>query len=879
MPLSMKIEKMVKDIFLAQCVRGGIYSNKVSAMRIRNKGKKMEILKIFLTLQLFAGLTMNVIGQQSHSVMDFGALGDGQTIDTEAIQKAVNQCYADSGGVVFFPPGTYISGTLHLKSNVTLHIGEGATLKGSNNLGDYQLQPDTAYTSWASCRYIFIHCVDMNNVSIKGKGTIDGARVTDDFLKKNGRGPMAVLFENTDNVFLDEITVRNSANWAVTFLGCKGVVAKNVKVLDSRFDGINPVSSSDVLLEGCIIDGSGDDPIAIKNEGNPLCGHITQNIIIRNCIIRNTGHSALKFGTGTAGVFRNIQITGCIIENTGPLFSIQLMRPSLDINKERALENVMITDIIAKDVNKFIDITTIGVDKPVIRNLRFKNILIDGERNGSRIIGTPEAPIRDIVIDNVSSLVKGKRDSWLLTDNVNGLILRDLDLRFNENSGSLLDFENGTKLRAAVIDASGIQGQSALFKLNRVKDAKIQAIRTSHRFPEVEVKGSGSEGIFLYSDFPLIGQPVIVSQEVKPGNIYPAAKNVEILGIIQPGIIKAGEQAVLNVKLRNNGLAGIYRLQVLENKLETGSRWIWLEQNQAGEFLLDLKPHYYSGKYEVEVGGVPGTIDVLTTPARIETKDTLKIVNGPVDKLKVILAAQNTGGEKGNRSFKMVQNGKIADQCTVELAPGEIKDIELISREIENTPLSLKVEDFPEWKYQVASTTPSDFFFTKDGQIIIDAGGRLAVHEDYGTVYINDVEGDFDAIVKIRSQQPTGEYASIGLIVRNELTDTASNGFMGYTKSLKYGGYTTWRKDLDGDGKFDHNSSEGGKEKWFKICKRGETFSLEVSGDGKEWHKSAGYTINSAKRIQDVGVFGNAYNDKAKNRVTFEYFKVFPLKN
>jgi len=211
-------------------------------------------MKKVILFFLLTALILNASGQKSYNVKDLGASGDGKTLDTDAIQKTIDRCYADSGGIVFFPPGTYISGTLQLKSNITLNIGKGVILQGSRTLSDYRLQPDTSFTRITSSRYVFLHCVNMHNVSITGEGVIDGIRLEDSRLVSHGRGPMTILFENTDNICVSGITIRNAANWSLTFFGCKGVVTRDVKVLNSRFDGINPVSSSDVLLDACIID-------------------------------------------------------------------------------------------------------------------------------------------------------------------------------------------------------------------------------------------------------------------------------------------------------------------------------------------------------------------------------------------------------------------------------------------------------------------------------------------------------------------------------------------------------------------------------------------------------------------------------------------------
>lgn len=838
------------------------------------------IMKITLVF-LLTILVFYVSAQQKYNVKDFGASGDGKTLDTEVIQKAIDQCYSDNGGVVFLSPGIYVSGTLQLKSHVTLEIGKGAILRGSVDLLNYHLQPDTSYTRGTASRYVFIQCVNMHDVSIIGEGIIDGLRLEDPGMGKHGRGPLGVLFENSDNILVSGITIRDAAGWSLTFFGCKGVVARDVKVLNGRADGINPVSSSDVLLDACLIEGSGDDAITIKNEGSPARGHVVENVIIRNCVIRNAINPAVKIGTGTAGIFRNILVTGCIFENTGAVFTLQLMRPSLNINPERVIENVTMTDIISRNSGRFLDITTIGVDQPVIRNIYIHDIVVDGVKTGSRILGTEEAPISNICIDKVFCQTKSKENNtWLKTDFVDGLTIRNIEVRDAGNMEPVLDFNNGSGLRVENIDIPGDLNNAPLFRLTQAKNVKIKTVREDCQSPEISIEGSRSDNILFFNDSPQCSQAAIVSSEVPAGSIRSEADKIEVLAITLPDQIKAGIPGTLKVKLHNSGIGGMYKLQAKEGKHEIGSHWLWLNDGATGEFFLNLNPVYQPGIHKIGIANVTKMVEVFQTPANIVVRDTMKVTNVSKDIIKVTLYLQNTGGEKGTKTLSLTQGGKIVDEQTVELEPGERRYASLTSKKITDRISELKVEGFPVWSYLTAFTEKSNFYFTKDGHIIIDAGGRLGIHEDYGAVYVNDVKGDFDAIVKFDDQQATGEYAGMGLIVRNELTDTTSNGFTEYTKTLKYGGFYVWRKDMDGDGKFDQNSYERGKD-WFKLSKRGKTFSLFKSNDGKNWEKTEmDYTINSINKIQDVGVFGNAYNNnKKKNRVSFEYFNVFPVVN
>lgn len=835
----------------------------------------LKVIPVLFLSFLFA----NVFGQSRYNVKDFGASGDGQTLNTRSIQQAIDQCHADSGGVVFFPPGVFVSGTLQLRSTVTLEIGQGATLQGSRNLSDYQTEPDTSYVLSTASRLVFLRCADMHDVSISGEGVIDGLRLKDPGMgDPNGRGPLAVFFENSRNVKVSDVTILNSAGWALTFFGCNGVTARNVTVLDGRFDGINPVSSSDVLLDACTIDGTGDDPITIKNEGNPRRGHRVENVIIRNCIVRNTTHPAVKIGTGTAGIFRNIHITGCIFENTGEVFSIQLMRPSLSKNPERVIENILFTNNIARNVLRFLDITTLGVDQPVIQNLHFSNIIIDEAKTASRILGNPEAPIHDISIEEIFFKSQtGEMDTWLKTDYLNNLRLRELNLQLNQKIKSILDFSNGDRLNVSEIEYSGLPDLPR-FRLHQAKNVRIKTNNPQPPFPEISIQGNQTETISVRSDFPFTTQPALVSEEVKAGSLLPAVPEVEVFELKTTAALIAGDPGNLKIRLQNKGPAGMFKLAASANQSDLGSRWLWLNANEKREVSLDLKPVYQPGKYEINVAGKSERIQVQTSPARIIIGDTMQIASAANDRLTFTLTLQNTGGQNGQRTVELKQNGQAADRQTVHLSPGEIQKLELTSQEPGNQPFSLTVEEFPEWRYQTTFVVPSEFYFTKNGEIFIDAGGRSDYRDDYGAVYLNDVVGDFDATVKFGTQQPTGMYAAIGLVVRNDLTDFASNGFSLFTKVLKYGGMNVWMKDLDGDGKIDHYSSEGG-EKWYRLSKRGKTFSLYIKKPENFWKKiGSDYLIESANETQDVGIFGNAFNNNKKNRVTFEFFEVTPVK-
>ena len=276
-------------------------------------------------LGLFGGLvcgsvlTAAAVEKACFDVRDYGAVGDGKQLDTEAIQRAIDNCGKGGGGTVYFPPGTYRAASLRLRSNVTLHLPAQATLLQSNDMADYPMAPEMCYVYCTESRRIFLRGDRVTNVSVVGVGVIDGQRALDEFEDRydghRRRGPLPILFENSHDIVLKDVTVRNSPGWSVTFFGCRNVGLERVKSIKSYADGINLVYCQNVRLNECLIEGSRDDAITTKNEpvramryggvneDGPGCGFLTENIAIENTTVCGTSHPAIKIGTGTADIF------------------------------------------------------------------------------------------------------------------------------------------------------------------------------------------------------------------------------------------------------------------------------------------------------------------------------------------------------------------------------------------------------------------------------------------------------------------------------------------------------------------------------------------------------------------------------------------------
>ncbi len=262
-------------------------------------------------------------------VADYGAIGDSLHINTLEIQKAIDDCSQNGGGIVVLKKGVYISGTIMLKDNVTLHIDEDAKLVGSSNPYDYQ-SIDTFIDATGQERgNCLIGGIGVSNISIVGKGSIDGngAAFTHENIsvkkkmlgiassnKKFGANrPFLLRFVKSSNIKIRDIELRQPAAWTCHFYQSNAIEVDNVSIYshaNHNNDGIDLDSSFNAVIKNCRID-TGDDAICFKTT-SPLP---TYDIRVQNCALKSEW-GALKFGTESMGDFYNIHISDCKIEDT-----------------------------------------------------------------------------------------------------------------------------------------------------------------------------------------------------------------------------------------------------------------------------------------------------------------------------------------------------------------------------------------------------------------------------------------------------------------------------------------------------------------------------------------------------------------------------------
>jgi hypothetical protein len=270
-----------------------------------------------ILILLFSTAMLRALGSTSiYNIRDYGAVGDGNMLDTKAIQKAINQC-AKKGGKVYFPSGIYLSGSLRLHSNVTIEISEGATLLGSTRIEDYEENlPKIRSYNDSFLRHSLLYAEDSQNLTITGRGVIDGQGGTFKITTKKKpdrykNRPYIIRFINCKNVLVENVRLQNSAMWMQHYLACDQIIIRGIQVYNhcnKNNDMIDIDGCTNVVISDCIGD-TDDDALTIKSTSD----RVSKNITVTNCIL-SSHCNAIKLGTESHGGFENITISNCIVK-------------------------------------------------------------------------------------------------------------------------------------------------------------------------------------------------------------------------------------------------------------------------------------------------------------------------------------------------------------------------------------------------------------------------------------------------------------------------------------------------------------------------------------------------------------------------------------
>jgi polygalacturonase len=388
------------------------------------------------------------------NIRNFGAAGDGKNLDSPAIDKAIQAAAAAGGGTVYLPPGTYLSGTIHLLSNIHLLIDMGATIKAApQNLNAYD-EPEhwegMAYQDGGHTyfRNSLIYGEGLTNVSITGMGMIDGTalstadgnqdavdgfnnwdhpeRANTNATQKLARvGNKAIALKLCRNIVLRDFTIFRGGHFAIITTGCDNLTFDNL-TMDTNRDGIDIDCCRNVMVSNCRINSPNDDALVPKSSFALGRNVITENMTIVNCMVsgfevgtlldgtmkarpNGGGFGRLKFGTEANGGFRNITVANVVFRSCRGL--------ALEEVDGGILENINIHNITMMDVSTYAIYITTGkrnrgpdVKQPSrMRNVLISNVTADGVSAGIgiQITGLLEQPIEGLRLENIRLVCKG----------------------------------------------------------------------------------------------------------------------------------------------------------------------------------------------------------------------------------------------------------------------------------------------------------------------------------------------------------------------------------------------------------------------------------------------------------------------------------------
>lgn len=260
--------------------------------------------------------------EKRYSVKDFGAVADGVSLDTVAVQKAVDFCSENGGGIVYFDRGRYVLSTVFLKDNTHILFEDGTVILGSLNFYDYAQQEEIDFPIYQDASHTYFHLsmfvgLGVKNISITGNALIDMRSVWDEDGVRGSaikhRGPKCIALKNCENIQIKGLELNNVTDLAIYFAGCNRVDISGIK-MRVYIDGISPDNSKDVVIKDCDIE-TGDDGIVFKSSYNLNKIDICKNIHVSNCKIKSRCN-AIKFGTETNGGFEDIVMENIQIRET-----------------------------------------------------------------------------------------------------------------------------------------------------------------------------------------------------------------------------------------------------------------------------------------------------------------------------------------------------------------------------------------------------------------------------------------------------------------------------------------------------------------------------------------------------------------------------------
>jgi len=393
---------------------------------------------------VLADIKLPVFPAKDFSILNYGAKGDGTTDCTEAIKKAIDACNKAGGGRVVVPDGDFLTGAIHLLSNVNLYLSDKATLKFSTDPNKYLPVVFTRFESTECYNYSpLIYAIGQENIAVTGKGKLDGQadntnwwkwkgskdpnaqNQTESVKKLNKMGddgipvaqrifgeghymrPNFIQFIKCKRILIDGVTIVRSPMWEINPVLSESVTVQNVKIssFGPNNDGCDPECSKNVLIKNCDF-STGDDCIAIKSGRNDDGRRVnvpSENIVIQDCRM-NDGHGGVVIGSEVSGSVRNVYAENCVMDSPNLDRALRIKTNSV---RGGVIENVYMRNIKVGQVTEAVVLVSFkyqegdtGKFTPIVRNVFVSNVTSEKSNYGLLFECYERSPVTNVVIDN-----------------------------------------------------------------------------------------------------------------------------------------------------------------------------------------------------------------------------------------------------------------------------------------------------------------------------------------------------------------------------------------------------------------------------------------------------------------------------------------------
>lgn len=522
----------------------------------------MKSLKRDIILLLFALFCISSFGQEAEglfNMLEHGADNSGQHLNTKIIAKVIAKAEKQGGGTLYFPPGTYLTGPIHLKSNITLHIEGGATLKFSDNFDDYY---PFVQSRWEGTDVInfspLIYGYEAKNIAIVGRGRLDGqgrkwwdyhhilyskpedfkSKWQKDFHKKNrdiNKPDISIMIDRgflrppfiqpmfCENVRIEGVTIVNSPFWTINPEYCNNVTITGVTVNNPdspNTDGINPESCSNVHISDCHI-SVGDDCITIKSgkdEDGRNRGVACENITITNCTMLE-GHGGVVIGSEMSGDVKKVTISNCVFVGTDRGIRIKSAR-----GRGGVVEDIRVSNIIFKNLKKEAiklnmyyqksELEPVSERTPVFRNIHFSGITGSAKQAGY-LLGLTEMPIHSISFSDMNI----KSEKGFYVEDGENIQFDNVELVVKDESAFEIVNSKNIRLNNVRNQSSGIK-YTVIDLKNSKNVAVTNVFQTQKADNFMKISGEQTENIFFRNNILLdVNRKIEISEDVNKNEI------------------------------------------------------------------------------------------------------------------------------------------------------------------------------------------------------------------------------------------------------------------------------------------------------------------------------------------------------------------------